>query len=391
MKFGASLMVFRSEALPWSHCDLMKTSHAKPNKRLRAAIIGLGQIGNQFDDDPKRIAVWTHAAAYSAVPAIELIAGADPDETRLHGFLDRRNVRAGYRDYQEMLEKEAIDLLSVCSPTELHYPMVLAGVQAGVKAIFCEKPLASTVEQGTAMVEACGSAGIVLAVNHTRRWESIYLQAKRLIDEGVIGRIESISGHYPGKVFTMGTHLFDLMRYYAGDVEWVSAIEVGEATPEANLAGHLKFRSGAHGAILCGWDRSNHVFELDVYGSEGRICLSDDGRLLELYRFENSSRYSGYRELTLVELEVGQGQAASGDEDRFIAAVKDLARCAQSGGIPACSGQDGLAAVEIACALVESARTGSRPIDLRLIGDTRPSDALSGSRHPLLPSECSPR
>jgi predicted dehydrogenase len=370
-------MVFRSEALPWSRCDLMKTSYAKPNERLRAAIIGLGQIGNQFDDDPKRIAVWTHAAAYSSVPAIELIAGADPDESRLQGFLERRNVRAGYRDYQEMLHKEAIDLLSVCSPTELHYPMVLAGVHAGVKAIFCEKPLASTVEQGAAMVEACRSAGIVLAVNHTRRWESIYLRAKRLIDDGLIGRIESISGHYPGKVFTMGTHLFDLMRYYGGDVEWVSGVEVGEPTPEVNLAGHLRFRSGAHGAILCGWDRSNHVFELDLHGSAGRICLSGDGSLLELYRFEDSVRYSGYRELTLVQLEVGQGEATGGDEDRFIAAVKDLARCAQSGGIPACSGEDGLAAVEMACALVESARTGSRPIDLGMLASVR--------------SECSPR
>ena len=367
MKFGVNSMVFHSGVLPLSHCDLMKTSSTKPNERLRAAIIGLGQIGNQFDDDPKRTSVWTHAGAYSSVPAVELIAGADPDETRLHRFLDRRQVRAGYRDYQEMLQKEDIDLLSVCSPTELHYTMVLAGVQTGVKAIFCEKPLASTVEQGMAMVEACRSAGIVLAVNHTRRWESIYLRAKRLIDEGVIGRIESICGHYPGKVFTMGTHLFDLMRYYGGDVEWVSAVEVGEATPEPNLAGHLRFRSGAYGAILCGWDRSNHVFELDIHGSEGRIRISGDGSLLELYRFEDSPQYSGYRELTPVDPEAGRLSAAPGEENRFIAAVKDLVRCAQAGGIPACSGQDGLAAVEIACALVESARTGSRPIDLRIL------------------------
>jgi predicted dehydrogenase len=367
MKFDASLMVFRSEASPLSPCNLMKTSYAKPNERLRAAIIGLGQIGNQFDDDPKRTDVWTHAGAYSSVSAVELIAGADPDETRLHRFLDRRHVRAGYCNYQEMLQKEPIDLLSVCSPTELHYTMVLAGVQAGVKAIFCEKPLASTVEQGMAMVEACRSAGIVLAVNHTRRWESIYLQAKRLIDEGAIGRIESISGHYPGKVFTMGTHLFDLMRYYGGDVEWVSAVDVGEATAEPNLAGHLRFRSGAYGAILCGWDRSNHVFELDLHGSHGRIRISGDGTLLEVFHFAESPRYSGYRELVPVELPVGQGQATAGEENRFIAAVNDLVRCAETGEVPACSGQDGLAAVEMACALVESARTGCRPIDLRIL------------------------
>ncbi len=365
MKFGISWMVFRSEALPLSLCDPLKTCCAQPSDRLRAAIIGLGQIGNQFDDDPKRTDVWTHAGAYSAVADVELIAGADPDEARLRRFQDRRNVRAGYHDYQEMLHKESIDLLSICSPTELHYTMVLAGVQAGVKAIFCEKPLASTVEQGVAMVEACRSAGIVLAVNHTRRWETIYLQAKRLLDEGGIGRIESMSGHYPGKVFTMGTHLFDLMRYFGGDVEWVSGVEVGEASSEPNLAGQLRFRSGAHGSILCGWERCCHVFELDVQGSRGRIRISGDGALLALSRFEDSPRYSGYRELTPVELEVGQGHITAGEQNRFIAAVKDLVCCAQTGGIPACSGQDGLAAVEMACALVESSRSGGRPIDLR--------------------------
>ena len=348
------------KVLPLSLCDRIAgprdVSSTETAKRYRAAIIGLGQIGNQFDDDPKRTVVWTHAGGYSSVPAVELIAGADPDEARLQGFLSRRNVRSGYQDYHDMLRNEAIDLLSVCSPTELHCRMVLDGVRAGVKAIFCEKPLASTVQQGRSMVEACRSAGIVLAVNHIRRWDPIYLRAKRLLDDGMIGRIESIVGSYPGKVFTMGTHLFDLMRFYGGEVASVSAVAVGEALPELNLAGQLRFRSGAYGAILCGWNRSNHVFELDLHGSAGRIRISGDGSLLELYRFEDSPHYSGYRELTPVELEAGQGQATAGEENRFITAVKDLVRCAETGEIPACSGQDGLAALEIACAMVESVR-----------------------------------
>ncbi|MEP6602122.1 MAG: Gfo/Idh/MocA family oxidoreductase, partial [Nitrospirota bacterium] len=213
MKSGVSLRPSRREALPLSRCDRIAelsppgTGSGTP-KRYRAAIIGLGQIGNQFDDDPKRSVVWTHAGAYECVPEVELIAGADPDTNRLDRFLDRRNVRGGYQDYRQMLRDEAIDLLSVCTPTELHCSMVLEGARAGVKAIFCEKPLAATVEQGVAMVEACRSAGVVLAVNHTRRWESIYLEAKRLLNDGVIGRIESVAGYYPGKVFTMGTHLF---------------------------------------------------------------------------------------------------------------------------------------------------------------------------------------
>ena len=152
--------------------------------RYRTAIIGLGQIGNQLDDDPKRTMVWTHAGAYAAVPGVELIAGADPDGDRLQRFCERRGVAAGYRDYREMLRSENIHLLSVCSPTALHYEMVLEGVRAGVKAIFCEKPLATTVDQAAEMVTACASAGVVLAVNHTRRWEATYIEAKHCWTRG---------------------------------------------------------------------------------------------------------------------------------------------------------------------------------------------------------------
>jgi predicted dehydrogenase len=329
----------------------------------RAAIIGLGQIGNQFDDDPKRTAVWTHAGAYASLPEIALIAGADPDEGRLGRFLERRGVAAGYRDYRDMLRGETIDLLSVCSPTALHHEMVLAGVQAGVRAIFCEKPLAATVAQAADMVRACDDAGVLLAVNHTRRWEDIYRRARRLLEQGAIGRLESLVGCYPGKVFTMGTHLFDLMRYFAGDAAWACGQAVGHGD-EANLSGHLGFRSGAQGSVVCGWERANHIFEVDLLGSRGRLRLSGDGAMMELFRFEDSPRYSGYRELA----EAREGASGSDgpvhEENRLIAAVRDLARCLTDGGTPACGGADGAAAVEIAEALCESAARGGARIEL---------------------------
>ena len=354
-----------------SHCDHRELAPRERRPfaedaivgRPRAAIIGLGQIGNQFDDDPRRTAVWTHAGAYAAFPEITLIAGADPDSDRLSRFLDRRGVAAGYRDYQDMLRCETIDLLSVCSPTALHHEMVLAGVKAGVRAIFCEKPLAATVAQAAELVEACAAAGVLLVVNHTRRWEDIYRRAKRLLEQGAIGHLESLVGYYPGKVFTMGTHLFDLMRYFAGDVEWVCGHAVGHGD-EANLSGHLGFRSGVQGSIVCGWDRANHIFEVDLLGCRGRLRLSGDGAKLALFRFEDSPSYSGYKELAAaIEGAPGSGGPVH-EENRLIAAVQDIVRCLADGGTPACGGADGAAAVEIAWALCESATRGSARIEL---------------------------
>ena len=336
----------------------------------RAGVIGLGQIGNLFDEDPKRKEIWTHTGAYLALPDVVLAAGADSDEDRRRRFLYRSVSATAYVDYQSMLHAERLDVVSVCTPTALHHEMVLAAVKAGVRAVFCEKPLAATPEQAAVMVEVCQSAGVLLAVNHTRRWESIYVRAKQLVEEGAIGRIEAIVGYYPGKVFTMGTHLFDLMRFFGGDVQWVCGQSPDSriaSDEEGSLSGQLQFRSGATGCIISGWDRSNHVFELDLVGSTGRLRLSGDGAAMDLSRFTESPRYSGYRELAKGE-EIGRcGREEQSQGSRLVTAMRDVIDCIGTGRQPACSGQDGLAAVDIACALRESVAHGNSRVELPLI------------------------
>jgi predicted dehydrogenase len=338
--------------------------------QYRAGIIGLGQIGNLFDEDPKRKEIWTHTGAYLALPNVTLTAGADSDEDRRRRFLSRSVTASAYVDYRSMLQAENLQVVSICAPTALHHEMVLAGVRAGVRAIFCEKPLASTPEQAAEMVEACQAAGVLLAVNHTRRWEPIYVRAKQLLAEGAIGRLEAIVGYYPGKVFTMGTHLFDLMRFFGGEVQWVCGQSPDPrlaSDEEGSLSGQMQFRSGATGCVVAGWDRTNHVFELDIFGSAGRLRLSGDGAALNLCRFEESPRYSGYRELAPDD-EIGRfSREGHPPVSRLVTAMRDVIDCIGSGKQPACSGQDGLAAVDIACALCESVKHGNSRVALPLV------------------------
>ena len=344
-------------------------THCAPQS-YRAGVIGLGQIGNLFDLDPKRKEIWTHTGAYLALPDVLLAAGADSDVGRRNSFQIRSETAKAYSDYREMLDAERLDVVSVCTPTALHHAMVLAAVHAGVRAVFCEKPLAATPEQAAEMVEVCHSAGVLLAVNHTRRWEPIYVHAKQLIQDGAIGRLEAIVGYYPGKVFTMGTHLFDLMRFFGGDVQWVcgqspnAAIALDE---EGSLSGQLQFCSGATGSIISGWDRTNHVFELDLVGSAGRLRLSGDGAAMDLCRFKESPRYSGYRELAKDD-EIGRmSQETQPFVSRLVTAMRDVIDCIGNGQRPACSGPDGLAAVDIACALRESVAHGNSRVELPLV------------------------
>ena len=361
--------------------------HKSATEPYRAGVIGLGQIGNLFDEDPRRKEIWTHTGAYLALPNVTLTAGADSDEDRRRRFLYRGVTANAYVDYRTMLQAERLDVVSICTPTALHHEMVLASVRAGALAIFCEKPLAATSEQAAEMVEACQAAGVLLAVNHTRRWEPIYVRAKQLLSDGEIGRIESIVGYYPGKVFTMGTHLFDLMRFFGGDVQWVCG-QSSDPRPgsdeEGGLSGQMQFRSGATGCIVSGRDRANHVFELDIFGSAGRLRLSGDGVAMDLYRFEESPRYSGYRELAP---DAGIGRVipdGQPQDSRLVSAMRDVIDCIGSGSQPACNGQDGLAAVDIACALCESVKLGNVRVDLPLVESLVPSSGCRVAGKQLL-------
>ena len=187
------------------------------SKYLRAGVIGLGQIGSRFDEDPKRLGVWSHASAYAQVPEVVLVAGADPDSSARLAFSTRWGLSPLYADYQQMLDAERLDLVSVCVPTPLHAEVVLAAADAGVRAIFCEKPIAATVEEGHRIVERCRRQGIALAVNHTRRWDLNYRWPRELLKQGFLGRLQSLVGYYSGGIYNIGTHLIDTMRMYGGE------------------------------------------------------------------------------------------------------------------------------------------------------------------------------
>lgn len=341
----------------------LRVSLPDSQPRYRAAIIGLGETDNQLSHGSKQAKIQTHAGVYAAMPDIRLVAVADSDSDQLHRFVERDPSATGYSNYREMFKAEAIDLLSVCSPTPLRHKIVLEGVKAGVKAILCERPLAVTMDEAAEMVAACESAGVILAVNHTRRWEPVYLRAKRLLAQGEIGCLTSLAGYYPGRAFTVGTHLFDLMRFFAGNVAWVCGDAMDRGKVELSLSGYLRFRSGVQGMVVSGCDGTDQLFELDLVGSRGRLRISGNGARLELVRFEEGSSGAKTREPLSNPVEE---PVETRSEQGIEAAVRDLLACLQAGGTPVCSGRDGMAALEIAWALCESATRGHRRIDLPL-------------------------
>ena len=325
--------------------------------KLKAGIIGLGNIGSLFDEDPRRKEVWSHVGAYLASPKVAIVAGAEPDITRLNRFAQRCPQAKPYQDYREMLKDNRLDMVSICSPTDTHCEILSRAVEAEVKAIFCEKPIASQVEDARQMVDICQARKIILAVNYTRRWDQNYRRVKEYIDQGKIGEIRSIIGNYSDKVFMMGTHLVDMLRFFGGEVDWVIGEGGNLDADDPGISGLLLFKNGAKGFLTCNGKRENLVFEIDVLGTEGKIRIVENGYRTEFFRFEESNRYSGYQELKRQPI-----PKSKAGKNPLVSGVEDILECIEKGGEPACTGKDGLKALEIAVALCTSARNNNEKI-----------------------------
>src|SRR5690606_29018340 len=133
---------------------------------------------------------YRHAEGYAALgDKCDMVAACDIDQGRLDTFNTRFKIAMGYLDYHEMLEKENLDIVSICTWPHLHEPMVLDCVAAGVRAIHCEKPMANTWGGCKRMTRAAADKGVKLTFNHQRRFGAVWRKAKELIDDGAIGKI----------------------------------------------------------------------------------------------------------------------------------------------------------------------------------------------------------
>jgi predicted dehydrogenase len=211
------------------------TDSPRPPTR-RIALVGLSWIsadlaGVAADPTLGTAIPYSHASAIAAIPELEIVAGCDISEAARTTFRDRWSARwpglRVYADYREMLETERPELVAVVTPDHLHAAVVEAAVAAGVRGIFCEKPLATTLEEADAIIAAVRGAGVTMNVNYTRRWYPEFVEARRLVREGALGPLSQIVVQMGGPrsmLFRNHTHAIDLINFLAdANPVWVWA------------------------------------------------------------------------------------------------------------------------------------------------------------------------
>ncbi len=324
---------------------------------LRAAVIGCGKIGSGYADDPLLAGdVYTHAEAYVRSSATELVAVCDRDPDVAAKCAARWNVKASFSDLAGLIRSAKPDIVSVCTPDDTHFSIAreLIGVPS-VRALLCEKPLATNLDQGEELARLARDSGKLIAVGYVRRYADNMRGLRDLLDGGSLGPVKAIGGWYTKGVMHNGTHWFDLLRMLAGEVEWVEAANrEGAASDDPTLDVTIGLTSGAT-AVLRGADANPYsVFEMDLLTEGGRVSIGQSGHSIRLFRAAPSDRYCGYSALKEEPHDFGD------QRDMMLKAVDDLADALATGRAPLCSAQDGLAALRIASAAIMAARTGCR-------------------------------
>ena len=278
--------------------------------------------------------------------------------TRRGNDWDSGRALVRYEDYRRMLAEERLDLVSVCVPTLLHREVALAAIESGV-AVLVEKPIAATLEEGRAIAKAAEDAGVPLMVGHVERFNPAVLEVKRRLAAGELGRVYQVYarrvGPFPqrirdvGVVHDLAPHDIDVMFFLLeSTVERVYAETSGGISTEHEdmLWGLLRFRSGAVGVLDVNWLTPLKVRELSVLGERG--LLQADYLSQEVRFYQKGFGEKRRRRLFPVE----KAEPLRLELEAFVDAVR-------RGVAPPVTAEDGLAALETAALLVESARKGS--------------------------------
>jgi predicted dehydrogenase len=381
-------------------------------KTMNVAIIGTKFMGKAHSN------AWSNAPRFFEMgikPVLKVAVGTDPDGTK--ALADTWGWEEWSTDWRAVIARPDIDIIDIATPTYLHHEMAVAAAEHG-KHIFLEKPFSLTVEQAREMLAAAEKAGVVHYVNHNYRRAPAVRLAKKLIEDGFVGRIFHWRSAYlqdwivdPAFPLTwhlrqetagygahgdLGSHSVDLARYLIGDITAVTGMtatfipqrplpgagaatftagtgestETGPVTVDDASFFIAEFANGALGSFEVSRfapGRKNYNY-FEVYGSEGSIVFNLE-RMNELQVFSrrDPAYAQGFR--TILATEAGQHDYIAnwwppghtiGYEHEFHHAVVDFMKAIETGGAIAPNFHDGLKEMEVLAAAVDSAKNGRK-------------------------------
>lgn len=345
----------------------------------KAVIIGLTGIGAQRQAATASSLLYgnipqSHAAAYHVHPQIDLIAVCDIRQTMLANFRQTwQDVWPQLRYYTDafaLLAQEQPDIVSVVTPDHLHADITVAAANHGAKAVFCEKPIATSLTDANRMIAACAANNVLLSIDHTRRWYPLYHEARQLLRSGELGPLRSmVTSLFSQRamLFRNGAHLIDMLHFFAeADAQWVWAeLEAGfdhfdsyrgdgghHPASEPAASGYIHFSNG----VRAFYESAKLAFpgaQFALTCENGRIEISDQTLTVIRQRADGQLSHT-----PVTPNQVG--------ESGLLAAVIELIQVLENGGELISSGRSARKTLEVLLAMLKSHTQGNVRINLPL-------------------------
>lgn len=301
-------------------------------KKLNIAMIGYAFMGRAHSNGWRQA---KHFMGPDVEPVLKVICGRSEDKVK--AAAESLGWEEHATRWQDVIARDDIDIVDVATPGDSHSEISIAAARAG-KHVLCEKPLANTVAECHAMIDAVKKAGVVHMICHNYRRAPAVSLAKRLIDEGKLGRIFHYRGTYlqdwlvnpdvprywrmvkseagSGALGDILSHTLDLSHYLVGDVKEVCATMetfIKERTiPGTNQKGPVdvddaamamvRFDNGALG-FLEGTRYANgrkNYNRFEINGSKGSIAFNLE-RMNELEVYEDNGPDSGWKNIMVTD------------------------------------------------------------------------------------------
>ena len=326
--------------------------------KFKAALIGCGRIGSEFDALPLRRMAFSHAGAYLLHPRTQLIAACDSDTGKLHAFKKKWKTKRLYSSYRDMLKHERVDILSICTPASSHAEIVEEVCVFPLKAIYCEKPISDKVKDAQRMVKACRQKGILLVINHQRNFDPFYNELKNKLNHGAIGSVQQVNCYYTRGIMNTGVHILSLFSFLFGRVEWVMADYSQNKSPfkgDPNLEAMIKFKNGPCVTLKPCDDNAYLIFEIDILTNQARLRLSGD----DLEYFSKTSPKNLLNKNTLLPSKDIPFRAIYTDTS-LVYVVDYIVKCLEDKCSSLSSGEAAVEVLRVIDSLLHAARSGKR-------------------------------
>ena len=318
---------------------------------------------------------------FRGVDGVQPVAVADPDPAGRAAAQQEIGAANGYADYREMLATESLDIVAVCPRyVDRHEELLMAAIDAGCH-VYCEKPMTADLATADRVIAAADAKGVKIAVAHQNVYLPQLQELRRRVGDGLIGTLLELRG--TGKqdrrgggedMLVLGTHVFNTMRHFAGDVAWIAGhVTVGgreigpgdarEATEPIGLIagdaiiGYYSFTGGAVGSFTSRADQpgGGRGFSLQLIGDRGSVAMRGAGNDFVIARHDHWAPWDGIDGWD--PLDLGTGELHK-DGNRL--AIEDLIAAIDADTEPLSSARAARAALEMIHGVYASQITGAR-------------------------------